>query len=80
MPKSKEPGLVFLDALRGLAALVVFLGHAKFFLVPITLGEAIAGGAILTIIAATIMQFFVMVTKQLSYLFFYRVFGLHTRK
>jgi len=59
MPKSKEPGLVFLDALRGLAALVVFLGHAKFFLVPITLGEAIAGGAILTIIAATIMQFFV---------------------
>jgi peptidoglycan/LPS O-acetylase OafA/YrhL len=59
MPKSKEPGLVFLDALRGLAALVVFLGHAKFFLVPFTLGEAIAGGAILTIVTAVIMQFFV---------------------
>ncbi len=59
MPKSTEPKLVFLDAMRGFAALMVFLGHAKFFLIPFTLSEAIASGAILTIIFSIIMQFFV---------------------
>ncbi len=59
MPKSKEPTLVFLDAMRGFAALMVFLGHARFFLMPFSLIDALSGGTIITIVFAAIMQLFV---------------------
>jgi peptidoglycan/LPS O-acetylase OafA/YrhL len=59
MPKREEPNLVFLDAMRGLATLVVFLGHVHFFLMPFSLNDALSSGAILTIIFTIIMQLFV---------------------
>ena len=57
--KSTAPEMVFLDAMRGIAALVVFLGHARFFLTDLTLSGALVTQNFLIIFGAAILQLFV---------------------